>query len=477
MIGKGRVPVPILLVVLDGMADRPYPELGGHTPLEVASTPVMDRLVGEGQTGFYYPLGPGRVPSTELSHFRLFGYGGYPFPGRACLEALGHGVRYAAGDTFSFLALRRVVREAGGTFRVTGGYGEDFGDARAGYTELDGWEDEKTGYRFEIFPLPGSEAILRIRGTSSAIPPCGEVTDSDPFFFTNLPVLRPRSLGAARRPEAAARTADALDRFLARAAEVFGDRRVAAWTGPSGDGGLLSTGRLVVSKWTGTFSCLPPFEDLTGMLGACVASTRLMRGLATVLGLRFVQHPASETRDVHEGGRADRGFSSVDVAGKVGRALALLRSGEVGFAHVHAKDADEASHAGDLEEKVAVVEELDRGLAALLEIPPDRLVLCVTSDHCTSVRGRTVHWGDSVPILVRGPYVRVDRASSYGERSAIEGSLGQIGAADLLPYLLCQADRAHFLGANPSPVAPLGIPSAGEPWLYRDPSGGGVLDA
>jgi 2,3-bisphosphoglycerate-independent phosphoglycerate mutase len=88
----------------------------------------------------------------------------------------------------------------------------------------------------------------------------------------------------------------------------------------------------------------------------------------------------------------------------------------------------------------------------------------VTSDHCTPVGGRTVHWGDSVPLLVRGPYVRVDEVTLFDERSATRGGLGQIVAGDLLPYLLCQADRAHFRGARPTPNEDLGIPQSGEAW-------------
>jgi 2,3-bisphosphoglycerate-independent phosphoglycerate mutase len=440
-------PVPILLVILDGMADRPYSVLGGRTPLEAASTPVMDRLTLEGQSGFYYPLGPGRVPSTELSHFRLFGYDGYRFPGRACLEALGHDVPCTPNDTFSFLALRRVVRRAAGGFCVVGGYGEAFEDAPAGYAKLNVWEDGPTGYRFEVFPLPKGEAVIRILQGNAPMAPCGEVTDSDPFFFTALPVLRPRPTTSASRPEAAAQTADALVRFLGEAAETFGAPR---------------SGRLVVSKWTGTYEDLPAFEELAGLTGTIVASTRVMRGLARLIGLGFIRSGLSAAL-------VDTGLKSPaeDIAGKLERSLALLSSGEAGFAHAHAKAADDASHTGDPTSKVAVVEELDRGLEALLEVPQDRLVLCVTSDHCTPVGGRTVHWGDSVPLLVRGPHVRVDGASSFDERSATRGGLGQLGAPDLLPYLLCHADRAHFLGARPIPTTPLGVPSTGEPWFYR----------
>src|SRR5919112_2214721 len=276
----GRGPLPILLVVLDGMPDRPYRSLCGRTPLEAARTPTMDALALEGQSGFYYPLGPGRIPSTELAHFRIFGYGEHPFPGRACLEALGHGVPCVSGDTFSFLATRRVERGPEGAFYVVGGYGERLERAPVVYSALDGWTDEVSGYRFEVFPLGGGEAILRIRQGDAPEPSSGEVTDSDPFFFTDLPVLRPRPLTSAGRPEAAARTADALNRFLLEAASMF-------------DGEPSSTGpkTLLVSKWTGTFEPLSPFAKLAGTAGASVASSGLFCGLARLIGLEFFHEP------------------------------------------------------------------------------------------------------------------------------------------------------------------------------------------
>ena len=238
------------------MPDRPYHSLSGRTPLEAARTPTMDSLAREGQSGFYYPLGPGRIPSTELAHFRIFGYGDHPFPGRACLEALGHGLHAEPGDAFSFLAPRRVERGPDGAFYVVGGYGERAKHAPAVYSALDGWTDEASGYRFEVFPINGGEAILRIRHGDASESPIGEVTGSDPFFFTDLPVLRPRPLASASRPETAVRTADALNRFLLEAAGTF-------------EGGSSKTGAetLLVSKWTGTFVHLPPFAGLAGTAG------------------------------------------------------------------------------------------------------------------------------------------------------------------------------------------------------------------
>lgn len=454
-------PLPILLVVLDGMADRPYAELDGRTPLEAASTPTMDALAREGQSGFCYPLGPGRVPSTELVHFRFFGYEGHHFPDRACLEAVGENIPCEPGDVFAFLALRRVSRGPEGDYRVASGYGETFDGAQRGYDALDGWEDGPSGYRFEVFPLAPyerGEAILRVRRGSATEPPCGEITDSDPFFFTALPVLKPRPSRSASRPRAATLTAEALGRFLSAAAdEMAGKKHSTAKD---------RFRRLVVSKWAGTYEPPIPFEERTGFPGAIVASGRMMRGLAHTLGLRFVAADAP-------GGSATGLLEDPagDLRGKLEEALGLLSSGEVGFVHVHSKAADEAAHAGEVRGKVEAIEGLDRALSPLRSIPSEDLVLCVTSDHCTPVGGRTVHWGDSVPVLVRGPHVRVDDVESLGERASTRGTLGQIGAGDLLPYLLCQAEAAHFLGARPKPSQPLGVPVSGEPWFYEEPDG------
>ena len=448
-------PLPILLVVLDGMADRPYAELDGLTPLEAANTPTMDVLARESTNGFCYPLGPGRVPSTELVHFRFFGYEGHPFPGRACLEALGAGLPCEASDVFAFLALRRVTAGPDG-YRVTGRYGETFGDVGEGYAALDGWQDGTSGYRFEVYPLhplERGEAILRIRAGGALEPPQGDVTDSDPFFFTGLPVSRPRPIPGSARPGAAALTVAALNKFLAVAAEVLGG---ADGSAGAGRGGFR---RLVVSKWAGTYEPLIPFEERTGLPGGIFASGRMLRGLSRALGMSFVHAGAPVEKDLEDPERELR--EGLD------KALDSISSGKVGFAHVHSKAADEAAHAGEVGRKVEVIESLDRALACLAEVSPEDLVLCVTSDHGTPVGGRTVHWGDSVPVLVRGPHVRVDGVGSFGERAATAGTMGQIGSGDLLPYLLCQAEAAHFLGARPEPLMPLGIPSSGEPWIYE----------
>ncbi len=84
---------PIVVVLLDGLADRAHASLGGRTANEVAATPNLDRLAASGSCGVLYAVGPGRAPSSEVAHWSMLGYTPEEFPGRAVFEALGEGQR------------------------------------------------------------------------------------------------------------------------------------------------------------------------------------------------------------------------------------------------------------------------------------------------------------------------------------------------------------------------------------------------
>jgi len=78
----------ILLLVLDGISDRPCPELGNRTPLQAALTPVLDRIARDGICGIMDTIGPGIRPGSDTSHLSLLGYDPHEYyTGRGPLEA------------------------------------------------------------------------------------------------------------------------------------------------------------------------------------------------------------------------------------------------------------------------------------------------------------------------------------------------------------------------------------------------------
>ena len=77
-----------ILVLLDGLSDRPQKALKGKTPLQAANTPNMDALAALSETGTMIPWKPGIPLGTEAAHFGLMGYPMEAFPGRGIISAL-----------------------------------------------------------------------------------------------------------------------------------------------------------------------------------------------------------------------------------------------------------------------------------------------------------------------------------------------------------------------------------------------------
>jgi len=93
----------LIYVVIDGMGDRPIPELGGKTTLEAANTPHMDSLAKAGKTGLMYTVGKGLAPESDVAVVSILGYDPFKYHvRRGVLESIGACLHMENGD----LALR-----------------------------------------------------------------------------------------------------------------------------------------------------------------------------------------------------------------------------------------------------------------------------------------------------------------------------------------------------------------------------------
>jgi 2,3-bisphosphoglycerate-independent phosphoglycerate mutase len=398
---------PIVVLLLDGLADRAHGVLGGRTANEAATTPNLDRLAAEGSCGLIYAVGPGRAPSSEVAHWSLLGYRPDEFPGRAVFEALGNGQQVDAGDVFAYAALRPAERRADGWWLTGRPDAERDGEeARLLVERCDGITMH--GLTFSLAHVWRGEAVLRISGGADE-----RVTDTDAFFRERHPVLRPQPLA----PEAEA-TAHACEEW---SCEVL--RRL--------DGERFN---VITLKWFGRPRAVPTFEQRHGLRGTFAAASPFLRGLALAVGLAAVDEP--ETDD-----------SPADLRRRLTLVRARLAAGDT-FVFSHLKATDAAGHTKDPRIKQTTVEELD---AELGDLPTDRAIVCVTGDHATPASPEVIHSGDPVPLLVAGPGVRADRVERFGELDCAEGILGQLRGPDLMPVLLNAADRPLFLGSRPTP--------------------------
>jgi len=429
--------LPIVLVVLDGLGDRPLVELGGATPAEAAATPVLDALARRGASGIHLPFGWGRATTSEWAHWSLLGCEGLPFPGRAVLEALGAGLEVPVGRPVAHAALRSAV-EREGRLWMTGRAGPaDADDAAALIASLA--PATLDGITLGLEPLTAGEAVLTLAGAGSA-----EVTDTDPLFPHLHPWMRPLPLADAADPAEARRTAAALATYLRGCRARLADHPVNAGRRRRGRSAL----DLLTTKWAGVRRPLPSFEERTGLRGASVASTTLYAGIARLLGMALERVPH----------RAD---PTEDMAPRIDAARRRIAAGDT-LVHVHTKATDEAGHSKLPRAKLEVLEAIDPGLEGLLDLCATAVV-AVTGDHATPSAGSLLHSGDPTPLVVAGPTVRPDAVTRFGEAPAAAGAYGRLRAADLLPLLAGHANRPALLGHRPSPWTGAALPDRPEP--------------
>ena len=405
--------LPIVLLLLDGLADRAHDVLGGRTGIEAAATPNLDRLCAAGSCGLLYAVGPGCAPSSEVAHWSMLGYRPEEFPGRAVFEALGRGQDVSAEDVFAYAALRPAERRDDGwwlTGRPDPERDADLAEelvARCEGITVD-------GLTFSLSHAWRGEAVLRISGGADE-----RVTDSDSFFRAWYPMLRPQALV----PEAE-RTARACEEWTR---EVM--RRL--------DGERFN---VITLKWFGRPKEVPSFLERHGVTGAFAAESAFLRGLGRCVDLAPIENP----------------YMNVELANE------RLDAGDT-FVYVHDKRIDEAGHTKDPNVKREAAELLD---AAFANLPVDRAIVCVTGDHATPASPNVIHSGDPVPLVVAGPGVRADDVRTFGERDCAAGILGHLRGPDLMPVLLNAADRPLFRGSRPTPFRGAdGYPAVLQPLL------------
>jgi 2,3-bisphosphoglycerate-independent phosphoglycerate mutase len=410
----------IVVLLLDGLADRAHESLGGRTGVEAAETPNLDRLCASGSCGVIYAVGPGRAPSSEVAHWSMMGYRPDEFPGRAVFEALGRGQEVSPEHVFAYAALRPAERRDDGWW-LTGRPDpeRDAGEADRLVDRCDGIELD--GLTFSLRHVWRGEAVLRISGGADE-----RVTDTDAFFRDRHPMLRPQALVPA-----ADRTARAAEEW---SREVM--RRL--------DGERFN---VITLKWWGRPRAVPSFEQRHGLHGTFVASSAFLRGLGRAVGLEPRDEPESD----------DPG---ADLRRRIEIARERLDAGDT-FVFCHVKSADAAGHTKDPRQKQAMIETLD---AVLGDLPTDRAIVCVTGDHATPAVPDVIHSGDPVPFVVAGPGVRADPVDRFGEVTCASGILGHLRGPDMMPVLLNAADRPLFLGSRPTPFDGAdGYPSILEP--------------
>lgn len=369
-----------ILIIGDGMADNPVPELGGLTPLQYAKKPFIDELAARGEVGSVLNVPRGLPAGSDTAIMSIFGCDPkLYYTGRAPLEAAATGIKLKAGDVAYRCNMvtyeegdmpfeeKRILSHSAGS--IEGGVSDAivtalFSDPEfAPYAEKAGMS-VNLGHSFRHIAV---QSQADIKGIVLAPP-------HDHLGEKIGPLL----------PSGCANAAVLLE-LMKKANEILEHHPL--------NEKLRAEGKMPANGiwfWAeGTAVELPDFRAANGLDGVVVSAVPLCHGIAALTGLGFVC-PEGAT------GELDTDYES-----KLQAALDILADHD--FAAVHVEAPDECTHNGDLKGKIQAIEWLDTRMirpldTAMRERGWDYRLLFL-SDHktLTSTRG---HDGDPVPYMI-----------------------------------------------------------------------------
>lgn len=404
-----------ILIIGDGMADNPVPELDGKTPLEAAHKSCIDSLCKKSLLGAVRNVPQGLPAGSDTAILSIFGCDPRRyFTGRSPLEAAGCGVTLRSGEISyrcNMVALedgeipferRRILSHNAGNI--------DAETSLALISALLSDDEfhaamERVGLRIE--PMPSFRHIAVQRGGSVAgmvaAPPHDHLGE----------VIAPLIMHGSEN-------AMALRHLMELACEKLqhhplNEKRRA-------EGKLPANG---IWFWAeGTAAALPEFSGRYRHTGSVISAVPLVHGIAALCGLKPVSVEGAT-------GEVDTNY-----AGKLSAAKRCLCS-EEDFLCLHLEAPDEATHNGSLSDKLLAIRQLDEQVTAPLTQWLDAqhmdYRLLMLSDHKTLLATRG-HDGDPVPFFLYDSRVQSGSGMPYTEACGLCGR--QLAAGTELMELL-----------------------------------------
>lgn len=395
-----------VILVPDGMADLPIPELGDRTPLAVADTPWMDRMASAGTIGLTRTVPEGMEPGSDVANLSIMGYSPTEvYTGRAPFEAASMGIDLAADD----LAFRLNLVTLDENFTVMADHSSDHITTAEAQELVESLRPVAESLGLTLYPGVSYRNLLVWKNGPT------ECVTYPPHDFAGEPLARMLPSGEG---------AHVLLRIIIKSWKILEEHPVNQGRTRRGKGVANS-----VWPWgQGRRPNLKPLQERFGITGSVVAAVDLLKGIGKYAGLEVIDVPGAT------------GYLDTNYQGKVQAALDSLKERDFVFLHVEAPD--EASHSGMLDLKKSAIADFDRRIAGPivkgLEAFPKWRVLLMP-DHQTPITTRT-HSSDPVPFILLDSeewnHSRKDVTTPFSEETAAASGAMVADATKMIEKLL-----------------------------------------
>lgn len=379
-----------IVILGDGMADKPIDELDGKTPLEYAKTPMMDALASMGELGMVHTVPTGMKPGSDTANLSVLGYNPKKYySGRSPLEALSIGVPMKDTDIALRCNIVTLSEEE-----------ENYEDKRI----IDHSSDE----------ISTEDAAILLEAVRKELE-----TDTYKFYVGTsyrhlliwdkgevVELVQPHDVLGQTIGDKLPENKD-LREMMKKSYEILENHPINIERKKKG----LNPANSCWFWGAGTKPALSSFEDKTKKKGAMISAVDLLKGIAVGASMKVITVEGAN------------GGLHTNYEGKAEAAVKVLTEDGYDFVYVHVEAPDEMGHQGSVDKKVKAIENLDehviKPIVQGMNDAGEDYRLVILPDHPTPICIRT-HTGDDVPYLLFDSKKKEEHTWKYNEWEAAQ---------------------------------------------------------
>lgn len=361
-----------LVLLCDGMADYPVPELGNKTPMGASHTPNMDKLAEKSIIGLVKTVADNMKPGSDVANLSVLGYDPQVYyTGRSSLEAGSIGIDMKDTDISFRCNLVTLSDEPNYKDKTILDYCADDISTEEAKELVDYLEKNLGNDEFKLYSgVSYRHCLIWNKGTLEV----GELTP--PHDITGKPIKEyiPNHPNAQKLYELMVKSYNLLkDHPVNKAREARG----------------LKPANSMWLWGEGVRASLMPFTEKYGLKGSMISAVDLLKGIGKFAGMNVVYVPGAT------------GYMDTNFEGKAKAAIKEFENGQ-DFVYIHVEAPDECGHRYEIENKKKSLEIIDEKILGpmleALENYDDYKVL-IMPDHATPLSLKT-HTNDPIPFLI-----------------------------------------------------------------------------
>jgi len=378
-----------LVVIANGLTDRPIAEKDNKTPLQLADIPNLDQMVREGYSGSVQTIPESFHVGNEVSYLSLLGYDPEKYDiGPAYFDALAMGLNLKDGEIplcCDFVSLQSSHNDM-----VMKDYTAGRLSCKESQNYLIALQDQISDCRATFHPGLSFHNLM--------------VVESKPFSMRLTPPHELIGEGIRKfMPE---------DEQFKDLIYIINQAQIILHNHPANQQRKRENLDLVNSIWlwgNGKVGTLPSFEEKFGKSGTLISASLLFQGMAKAANMDVVSVEGAT------------GFAETNFTNKVEAAIRELQNQDIIYLNV--AGAEEISLKGNIDDKILTIEDIDsQVIGPLLKetaLNTDVKMMVVVNHMSSAI---AVKYGrERVPFVISAGN-RTSSADKFDENLLHEGS-------------------------------------------------------